>query len=143
MARLEHGVGAAVDDNERVEVSGLAERIEHLRPVGRQIFFLDDRREVFAKRFQDQIVAEQLTLGVVENMSYFIPDDQPEKKYYIFGKGASDELAKELNIPVLGRIPMIEKVREGGDTGNPVSLKNDNPVSQAFHDLAKNISKSV
>ncbi|PLX07957.1 MAG: hypothetical protein C0598_12905 [Marinilabiliales bacterium] len=100
----------------------------------------DVRRAAMMYR-QDKL--EIPLLGIVENMSYFIPDDQPEKKYYIFGKGASDELAKELNIPVLGRIPMIEKVREGGDTGNPISLKNDNPVSQAFHDLAKNISKSV
>ncbi len=100
----------------------------------------DVRRAAMMYR-QDKL--EIPLLGIVENMSYFVPDDMPEKKYYIFGKGASDELSTELNIPILGRIPMVEKVREGGDNGKPVSLENDNPVSKAFAELAKNISERV
>lgn len=82
-------------------------------------------------------------LGVVENMAYFVPADMPEKKYYIFGQGASDELAKELNIPVIGRIPMVEKVREGGDNGKPISLEDGNVVSDAFTELVESITKQI
>ena len=64
-------------------------------------------------------------------------------KYFIFGEGASEELSKELDIPVLGKIPIVEKVREGGDTGKPISLENDNPISQAFADLATKINDRV
>ena len=53
-------------------------------------------------------------LGIVENMAYFVPEDMPDKKYFIFGKGATDELAQELDIPVLGRVPIVEKVVESG-----------------------------
>lgn len=100
----------------------------------------DVRRAAMMYR-QDKL--EIPLMGIVENMSYFIPDDSPEKKYYIFGKGASDDLSTELNIPILGRIPMVEKVREGGDNGKPISLDEDNPVSKAFMELAKNISDRV
>ena len=82
-------------------------------------------------------------LGIVENMAYFTPEDMPEKKYYIFGQGATDELAKELDIPVLGRIPIVEKIREAGDGGAPVSLNDETPVTQAFLDIAANVQKQV
>lgn len=82
-------------------------------------------------------------LGIVENMAYFTPDDMPEKKYYIFGQGATDELARELDIPVLGRIPIVEKIREAGDGGTPVSLDVETPVTQSFLDVAANVQKQV
>jgi len=89
---------------------------------------------------------EKLTiplLGIVENMAYFTPSDMPDKKYYIFGQGASDQLANELNIPVLGRIPIMEKVVETGDNGTPITLIEDNPVSRAFMDIAAKIKRQV
>ena len=89
---------------------------------------------------------EKLTiplLGIVENMSYFTPSDMPDKKYYIFGQGASDQLANELNIPVLGRIPIMEKVVETGDSGMPITLVEDNPVSRAFMDIAGKLKRMV
>jgi ATP-binding protein involved in chromosome partitioning len=89
---------------------------------------------------------EKLTiplLGIVENMAYFTPSDMPDKKYYIFGQGASDQLANELNIPVLGRIPIMEKVVETGDNGMPITLVEDNPVSRAFMEIADKIKRQV
>jgi ATP-binding protein involved in chromosome partitioning len=92
---------------------------------------------------------EKLTiplLGIIENMSYFTPDDQPDKKYYIFGQGASDGLANELNIKVLGRIPITEKVTETGDTGMPISLVDNSPVTEEFMKIAqkvKNLAKDL
>ncbi len=89
---------------------------------------------------------EKLTiplLGIVENMSYFTPDDMPGKKYFIFGQGASDKLANELKIPVLGRIPIMEKVVETGDNGTPITLMDDNEVSRAFIDIANKIKHQI
>ena len=82
-------------------------------------------------------------LGIVENMAYFVPEDMPDKKYYIFGRGATDELAKELSIPVLGRIPIVEKIVETGDNGTPISLDETSPVTKAFDEIAANVMKEV
>lgn len=61
-------------------------------------------------------------LGIIENMSYFVPADAPEKKYFIFGEGGADRLASEFNIPVIGRIPIFESIRSNADSGtNPFS----------------------
>jgi len=89
---------------------------------------------------------EKLTiplLGIVENMSYFIPEDAPDKKYFIFGKGAADKLAEELDIPVLGRIPIVEKIVETGDGGKPISLDNDSPIAKEFVEIAANVRKRI
>lgn len=77
-------------------------------------------------------------LGIVENMSYFTPEDMPGKKYFIFGKGATDGLAKELSIPVLGRIPIVEKIVETGDNGSPIALDDNSVVTKAFKEIAAN-----
>jgi ATP-binding protein involved in chromosome partitioning len=78
-------------------------------------------------------------LGIVENMSYFSPEDRPEKKYYLFGKGASDQLAEELDIPILGRIPIVERIVETGDSGSPITLDEKSPVTAAFRNIAANV----
>jgi ATP-binding protein involved in chromosome partitioning len=89
---------------------------------------------------------EKLTiplLGIVENMAYFTPDDMPDKKYFIFGKGAADALAKQLEIPVLGRIPIVEKIVETGDGGAPISLDENSAVAKAFFEIAAEVLKEV
>ncbi len=89
---------------------------------------------------------EKLTipiLGLVENMAFFTPDELPDKKYYIFGKGATDELASELKIPVLGRIPIKEKVVESGDGGTPVILENDPKLVTVFTEIAENVVNEI
>jgi ATP-binding protein involved in chromosome partitioning len=89
---------------------------------------------------------EKLTIplfGLVENMAYFTPDELPDRKYYIFGKGATDGLAKELDIPVLGRIPIVEKITESGDEGIPISMDGETLVSEAFNEIAIETMKQV
>jgi len=89
---------------------------------------------------------EKLTiplLGIVENMSYFTPEDMPEKKYFIFGQGATDQLANELNIKVMGRIPIVEKVTETGDNGMPITLVDDSPVAKVFMEIAQKLQSAV
>lgn len=82
-------------------------------------------------------------IGIVENMAYFTPCELPENKYYIFGKGGGQKIADEYEIPLLGQIPIVESIREGGDTGKPVVL-NDEPITkQAFRAFAVNAERNI
>ncbi|MBO7523260.1 MAG: P-loop NTPase [Bacteroidales bacterium] len=81
-------------------------------------------------------------LGLVENMSWFTPAELPNNKYYIFGKGGGEKLAKELNVPLLGQIPLVQSICESGDSGIPPALDVDN-VGQAFADLAAAVVDAV
>jgi len=82
-------------------------------------------------------------LGIVENMSYFTPDELPDKKYFIFGKGATDELAKQLGIPVLGSIPIVEKIVESGDGGLPIVLDENEKVGTECAKIANNVQNEI
>jgi ATP-binding protein involved in chromosome partitioning len=82
-------------------------------------------------------------LGVVENMAYFTPAELPGNKYYLFGKGGARKMAEQFELPFLGEIPIVQSIREGGDTGVPAVL-GDEPVSKkAFMDLAKRIAQNI
>ena len=65
-------------------------------------------------------------LGLIENMAWFTPPELPDKKYYIFGKEGCKKLSKELDIPFLGEIPIVESIRKNGDTGTPSALEESN-----------------
>lgn len=80
-------------------------------------------------------------LGVIENMAYFTPEDMPEKKYYIFGKGYGEQFANELGVPLLGKIPIVEAIAAAGDKGSPIALNEKSPVTQAFDKIAETIIK--
>ena len=80
--------------------------------------------------------------GLVENMAYFTPSDMPEKKYYIFGKETGKQFADQLNVPLLGQIPIVEKIAESGDNGTPLALDGDSPVAKAFDQIANSILTS-
>lgn len=82
-------------------------------------------------------------LGVVENMSYFTPQELPENKYYIFGKDGGKKLAESFNVPFLGEIPLMETITEGGDKGNPVALMPDSIQGKAFLDIAGKVAQQV
>lgn len=78
-------------------------------------------------------------LGLVENMSWFTPEELPNNKYYIFGKEGAKKLAEKMNVPLLGQIPIVQSIREGGDNGEPVALNEDSITGQAFAQLARNV----
>lgn len=83
-------------------------------------------------------------LGVVENMAWFTPKELPNNKYYIFGEGAGKRLAKEANTMLLGQIPIVQGIREGGDAGVPGILNGDEPlVKEAFDKVAQNVLRQV
>jgi ATP-binding protein involved in chromosome partitioning len=82
-------------------------------------------------------------LGLIENMAWFTPAELPENKYYIFGKEGGKRLAEELNVPLLGQIPLVQSIREGGDSGAPVALNPDSLTGLAFRTLAENVVRQV
>ncbi|MGC9527721.1 MAG: Mrp/NBP35 family ATP-binding protein [Limnospira sp.] len=89
-----------------------------------EVSLLDSRKGL--KMFEQLGVS---ILGIVENMSYFIPPDLPDRKYDIFGSGGGQKTADELGIPLLGAIPMEMPVREGGDAGVPIVVSDPESVS--------------
>lgn len=78
-------------------------------------------------------------LGVVENMSWFTPVAHPDEKYFLFGKGGGEKLAKKFNIPLLAQIPINEKLCESCDWGDLDQLFNDPLIKRGFDDLIKAI----
>jgi ATP-binding protein involved in chromosome partitioning len=82
-------------------------------------------------------------LGIVENMAFFVPDDMPDRQYFLFGKDGGAELAADLGIPLLGQIPMVEQVMAGGDAGHPAALDQDRPIGQAFARLAESVAQQI
>ncbi|MEQ3661101.1 MAG: Mrp/NBP35 family ATP-binding protein [Flavobacterium sp.] len=78
-------------------------------------------------------------LGIIENMSYFTPEELPNNKYYIFGKEGARNLAQDLEVPFLGEIPLVQSIREAGDYGRPAALQTASPIERAFEDLARNV----
>ena len=85
-----------------------------------------------------------VVIGVMENMSAFIPPDAPEKRYPIFGSGGGASLAAEADVPLLAELPLELPVREGGDSGRPVVLSAPNSLTaQAFVALAQKLRSHV
>lgn len=81
-------------------------------------------------------------LGLVENMAWFTPAELPENKYYIFGKDGVKALADQEGLPLLGQIPLVQSVREGGDEGVPAVLQNT-VSGEAFAELARRVAQEV
>ena len=78
-------------------------------------------------------------LGLVENMAWFTPAELPENKYYLFGKEGTKRLAEELNVPLLGQIPIVQSICESGDAGTPAALDENSMTGMAFMELARNV----
>jgi ATP-binding protein involved in chromosome partitioning len=83
-------------------------------------------------------------VGMVENMAYFSPPDQPDRKYYLFGREGAQELARDLDVPFLGEVPIEQKVRESSDQGTPiVRSAPDSASAQAFDTIADQLVEQV
>ena len=79
-------------------------------------------------------------LGIIENMSYFTPEELPDNKYYIFGHDGAKHLAEDLETAFLGEIPLVQSIREAGDFGHPVALQDGTPQELAFKEITKNMA---
>ncbi len=82
-------------------------------------------------------------LGLVENMSWFTPEELPDNKYYIFGKDGCKNLAEKMGLPLLGQIPIVQSIRESGDSGRPVALSTDTQSGDAFRLLSEELEKAL
>jgi ATP-binding protein involved in chromosome partitioning len=82
-------------------------------------------------------------LGVVENMAWFTPEDLPERKYFLFGEGGGKKLAQMAETVLLGQVPIVQGIREGGDSGKPIVSNPQSIVSQAFMKIAENTARQV
>ncbi|MCB1177983.1 MAG: Mrp/NBP35 family ATP-binding protein [Leptospiraceae bacterium] len=82
-------------------------------------------------------------LGIVENMSYFIPPDMPDKKYNIFGQGGGKELAEKFNTELLGQIPHVMDLLESGEDGKPLVLKENKPILDAYNSIIQGLNTEI
>lgn len=82
-------------------------------------------------------------LGVVENMSWFTPAELPDNKYYLFGEGGGAALARQSESMLLGQIPIVQAVREGGDKGQPIVMEEGHLVSEAMMKVARNTLQQI
>jgi len=103
------------------------------------VALLDSRKGL--KMFEQLGVS---VLGIVENMSYFIPPDAPDRAYDIFGSGGGEKTSKELNVPLIGCIPLEIALREGGDDGTPIVVSQpDSASAKALKAIAEQIAAKV
>ena len=79
-------------------------------------------------------------LGLVENMAWFTPAELPEARYYLFGREGVKRLAEEMQVPLLGQIPIVQSICESGDEGEPIAVHADSPVGNAFRQLARAVA---
>ena len=89
--------------------------------------------------FKNEAISKPI-LGLVENMAWFTPAEHPDEKYYIFGKDGGAEMARKLGLELLAQIPLVQGIRESGDSGEPAAL-GTGPDSLAFIELAEKIAK--
>lgn len=97
---------------------------------------------VDARKGVDMFMNEKINvpvLGLIENMAWFTPAELPNNRYYIFGKDGGKQLAEELNIPLLGQVPLVQSIREGGDEGTPIALQDGHPASQMFETICQHL----
>jgi len=79
---------------------------------------------------------------LVENMAWFTPSELPDNKYFIFGENGGMKLAEKNGTELLGQIPIVQSIRESGDNGFPVVLK-DGEISDAFKHLAEKVAQQI
>ncbi len=101
-----------------------------------QVALADARKGIHM--YQNEKVGVPI-LGLVENMAWFSPAPHPDERYYLFGREGVKQLAVEMNVPLLGQIPVVEDICEQGDQGTPVALDPSTPQGQAFLQLAARV----
>ena len=75
-------------------------------------------------------------LGIIENMAWFTPAELPNNRYYIFGQDGGKLLAEEMEVPLLGQIPLVQSIREGGDNGLPIAIQAGHPAAAYYEQIA-------
>lgn len=105
-----------------------------------QVALADTRKGLAMFRMQGINIP---VLGVIENMSYFTPEELPNNKYYLFGRDGGKELAKAFNVPFLGEIPIVQSISSAGDRGTPIALDTQSKLSVSFSEIAGRVAQQV
>jgi len=95
-----------------------------------------------AKKGVDMFRNEKINvpvLGIIENMAWFTPAELPNNRYYIFGQDGGKRLAEEMQVPLLGQIPLVQSIREAGDNGEPIALQTGHPAAAFYASIAQSI----
>ncbi len=98
---------------------------------------------VDARKGVDMFLNEKVNvpvLGLIENMAWFTPAELPNNRYYIFGRDGGKILAEELQIPLLGQVPLVQSIREAGDDGIPIALQQGHPAADIFAQIAAQLA---
>ena len=103
-----------------------------------QVAVADGRKA--ARMFTTQGVKIPI-LGIIENMSYFVPEKHPDEKYFLFGQGGGEQLAKEMNCPLLAQVPLVSDVCELSDTGKTIFASSNKIIVEVFQKLAQKIKQ--
>ena len=106
-----------------------------------QIVALADARKGISMYKQENINIP--VLGIVENMSYYIPDSKTQEKHYIFGKDGAKNMSDDFDIPFLGEVPIMQGLREAGDIGRPGALQDDSEVKSIFSEMTKKLVNNL
>lgn len=101
-----------------------------------QVALADARKGI--NMYQNEKVGVPI-LGLVENMAWFTPAQHPDERYYLFGREGVKQLAEEMQLPLLGQIPVVQDICEQGDQGTPVALDPSTPQGNAFMQLAARV----
>ena len=102
---------------------------------------LADAKKAVAMLKMDNIKVP--VLGLVENMSWFTPKNHPEEKYFIFGEDGGENLAKSLSLELLGKVPLVESIRQSGDVGRPAVLQQETLVEKYYNDLCDKLILNI
>ena len=102
---------------------------------------LADAKKAVAMLKMDNIKVP--VLGLVENMSWFTPKNHPEEKYFIFGEDGGENLAKSLSLELLGKVPLVESIRQSGDVGRPAVLQQETIVEKYYNDLCDKLILNI
>jgi ATP-binding protein involved in chromosome partitioning len=82
-------------------------------------------------------------IGVVENMSWFTPQELPDNRYYIFGQGGGSKIAQLAGTMLLGQVPLVQGIRESGDEGKPIVVRDGSMTKDAFLEIARHTMEQV
>jgi len=82
-------------------------------------------------------------VGIIENMAWFTPEELPDNKYYIFGRDGAKNLARGMDLPLIGQIPIVQSIREASDIGKPAVFQENTPISKIFEELALHFVQQV
>ena len=102
---------------------------------------LADAKKAVAMLKMDNIKVP--VLGLVENMSWFTPKNHPEEKYFIFGEDGGENLAKSLDLEFLGKVPLVESIRQSGDVGRPAVLQQETIVEKYYNNICDKLILNI